>query len=119
MRAFRWQKQKGRSWIGLFAFGWCSGVYRSGGLNCRSCDIRRHLLRSDICCVKALRTLQDIEHDCLPSFECPIAFHLDGGVVGEQVLITAVCYDETVTLALLNHLTLPLSMLLSLCKGVH
>ncbi|VTM10651.1 Uncharacterised protein [Pseudomonas aeruginosa] len=38
--------------------------------------------------------------------------------MGEQVLISALGQDEPVALGVLNHLTLPLSMLISLCKGL-
>jgi len=84
-----------------------SGVDRGSTLGSgRSRRFGHGLLRPDVGCVEAFRTLQDIEHDRLPSFQSSVAFHLDGRVVGEQVLIAAVCYDEAVAFGVVEPLDL-------------
>ena len=62
--------------------------------------------RADIDGMQSFGALHDLEADRLAGLECLLTVHLDGRVVGEQVLISAVGQDESIAFGVVEPLDL-------------
>src|SRR3954449_9839600 len=67
-------------------------------------EIARVLPLPDVRCLRALRSFSHLELDLLAFGETAETFHLDGGVVDEHVLRSAIRSNETIALCVVEPL---------------